>query len=382
MKQPKAIACTQLDKRAVRRSRGKHRRLTLQERVQADLPPVPRAHHRVRHQAADPKRTARAPQKPRPQLTLRLQGATLQRRRSGGDDRLADARTPNRDRERHPAEQRGAILPASHRPPDAYSLFHHRAGVRAPFGFIGCEQVLIGPPRQYVGELPREIVSVAQSRAQSLADERRSQMRRVAEQKHPPKLEARGQPGAKCITRIADNLQSVQVAACGPWLQEPSQCFRTDQVSLVLTVVAQLELPTVAVTSDLHEGGGASRVADLLDTIPRLQRPPGTDVDHEPPFGEAEVFHGDARELSDRAVGAVTPQHERAGERARRVVGDEPAADSHRRTTRRGARVFQFQHFESAMHANEWVLRDAIEEQRLELRLVEHVGLWKAVYPR
>ncbi len=57
--------------------------------------------------------------------------------------------------------------------------------------------------------------------------------------------------------------------------------------------IEQPELPAVPVAGDVHEGGGPGGVADLLHAVPGVEVVPGADVDHEPPFAEAEVVHGD-----------------------------------------------------------------------------------------
>src|ERR1700749_1055654 len=120
-------------------------------------------------------------------------------------------------------------------------------------------------------------------------------------------------PGAERVAGAADDFQAVQVAAAGPGLQQRAEGGRGDQAGFVLAV-GQPELPPVPVAGDLHEGGGAGRVADLLDPVPGLQAVLDADVDHGPAFGEAQVLQGDAGQLAGGAVGAVGAQHGCPGE--------------------------------------------------------------------
>jgi len=54
----------------------------------------------------------------------------------------------------------------------------------------------------------------------------------------------------------------------------------------------------------VHEGGGAGRVAHLLDAVPGIERRRGADVDDQPAFGEPQVLHAHAHLPPDGAVGA------------------------------------------------------------------------------
>jgi hypothetical protein len=227
-----------------------------------------------------------------------------------------------------------------------------------------------------VGELPGQVVGVAQPGGQALADERRGEVGCVAEQEDPPGAEAGCHLGPEGVGRAADDLQAVQVAAPGPGPQQGAEGGRGDQAGFVFAV-AQPELPAVPVAGDLHEGGGAGGVADLLDAVPGVQAVLGLDVDHEPAFGEAEVVHGDPGQPADRAVGAVASQHDRPGERLRfpgdaGVHPDRGHADG-------ALGAFQPGHLGSAAEVDQRVPLDPGEQQLFQVGLVEHVRLREPV---
>ena len=119
-----------------------------------------------------------------------LQGAGLEPRGGGGAHGLADAVAADRGGQGDPADGGGAVLAAGHRPADPDGLFHQGLGVRAAFGVVGGEQVCPGPAGEHVGELPGQVVGVAQPGRQALADERRGEVGGVAEQ------EDRARPGS------------------------------------------------------------------------------------------------------------------------------------------------------------------------------------------
>ena len=192
-----------------------------------------------------------------------------------------------------------------------------------------------------------------------------------------PAAEAGCQLGAEGVGRAADDLQAVQVAAPGPGRSSGAEGGRGDQVGFVLAV-AQPELPAVPVAGDLHEGGGAGGVADLLHAVPGVQAGLGLDVDHEPALGEAEVLHGDPGQLADRAVGAVAAQHDPAGERLR-LPGD-AGVHPDRGRGRAGPWVaVQPGHLGAAAEVDQRVPLDPGEQQLFQVGLVEHVRLREAV---
>src|SRR6266545_247742 len=180
----------------------------------------------------------------------------------GGHDARADAVAANGRGEQEPAYCGGGVLTAGHRPADQFRLADQRSGMGMAFGVVSVEQVGGGAAGQDVGDLPGEVVGVAQPGGQALADERWRQVGRVAEQEGSPDLEAGSESGPEGVDRAAGDLQPGEVGPAGPGLEQPAE--GGDEVRLVLTV-AQLELPPVPVGGDVHEGGGAGRIADLLD---------------------------------------------------------------------------------------------------------------------
>ena len=197
-------------------------------------------------------------------------------------------------------------------------------------------------------------------------------MRGVAEQEDAPGLEAGRQPGPERIGGGADDLQAGQVGAPGPGPQQLAEGGRGDQAGFVLAV-EQPELPAVPVAGDLHEGGGPGRVADLLHAVPGVQAGLGPDVDHEPALGEAQVVHGDPGQLPDRAAGAVTAQHEPAGERLQ-VSGDAGVYPDRVRGERARGAVHPAD-LGPAAQFDQRVRLDPGEHQLFQVRLVEHVRL-------
>ena len=312
--QDEAVAAAEACQCGVGASCGQHGGAPGQDGVQPDGRAVTGGHQRVGDQAAGPQRGGDAGRQEAPRRAL--QGAGLQPRRRGGGHGLADVFAADGRGQGDPADGGGPVLAAGHRPADPDGLFDHGPGVRAAFGVVAGEQVCPGLAGEHVGELPGEVVGVAQPGGQALADERRGEVGGVAEQEDAPGLEAGRQPGAEGVAGAADDLQAGQVAASGPGPQQRAEGLRGDQVGFVLAV-AQLELPAVPVAGDLHEGGGPGGVADLLHAVPGVQAALGPDVDDEPALGEAQVLHGDPGQLPDRAVGAVAAQHDRAGERLR-----------------------------------------------------------------
>ena len=197
-----------------------------------------------------------------------------------------------------------------------------------------------------------------------------------------PAAEAGCHLGAEGVGRGADDLQAVQVAAPGPGPQQLAEGGRGDQAGFVLAV-AQPELPAVPVAGDLHEGGGAGGVADLLHAVPGVQAGPGLDVDHEPAFGEAQVVHGDPGQLADGAVGAVAAQHDRPGERLR-VPGDAGVHPDWPHGPRgvagdRAGGAVQPGYLGAAAEVDQRVPLDPGEHQLFQVGLVEHVRLREPV---
>src|SRR6185312_469801 len=362
--QDEAVPAAEIGESGVGTSCGQHGGASGQDGVQPDRRAVAGGYQRVGDQAAGPQRGGNAGREEAPRGWL--QGAGRQARGRGGAHGLADAVAADRGGQGDPADGGGAVLPAGHRPADPDGLFYQGPGVRAAFGLVTGQQVRPGPAGQHVGELPGQVVGVAQPGGQALADERRGEVGGVAEQEDPPGAEAGRQPGPERVADAADDLQAIQVAAPGPRAQQGAEGGRGDQVGFVLAV-AQLELPAVPVAGDVHEGGGPGRVTDLLHPIPGIQAGLGLDVDHEPALGEAQVLHADPGQLADRAVGAVAAQHDPAGERLR-LAGDAGVYPDRVRGERVQSPV-QPGHFGAAAEADQRVLTDPGEQQLFQVGL-------------
>ena len=69
---------------------------------------------------------------------------------------------------------------------------------------------------QDVGDLPGEVVGVAEPGRQSLADEGWGEMGGVAEEEHPPDLDLGRQPRPEGVHGAANNVEPLEVAAPGP----------------------------------------------------------------------------------------------------------------------------------------------------------------------
>jgi hypothetical protein len=200
----------------------------------------------------------------------------------------------------------------------------------------------------------------------------------VAEQERPSDPEPRRQPRAERVGGAADEFEPVEVAAPGPWSEQPPERPGVGQVGLVLAV-AQLELPPVPVPGDVHEGGGAVRVADLLDPVPGVQGAGDAGVDNQPAFGEPQVPHGHAEQAPDGAVGAVAAEHQTTGEGLAGAVPNEAGTYPHRSPTERVFDAVDPVDLHTAPEVDQRVPVDLVEQQRLQVGLVEHVGRGEAV---
>ena len=267
-RQDQAVPVAEIGQSGAGASCGQHGGLSGQDGVQPDRHAVTGGDQRVGDQAADPQRGGNAGREEAPRGPL--QGTSLEPWGGRGAHGLADAVAADRGGQGDPADGGGPVLAAGHRPADPDGLFYQGPGVRAAFGLVAVQQVLLGLAGEHVGDLPGQVVGVAQPGGQALADERRGEVGGVAEQEDPPGAEAVGQPGPEGVAGAADDLQAGQVTAPGPGPQQGAEGGRGDQVGFVLAV-AQLELPAVPVAGDVHEGGGPGRVADLLHAVPGVQ---------------------------------------------------------------------------------------------------------------
>ena len=133
---------------------GQHRPVRPEHVVEPAAQPVDQ-HRRLRQQGAG-----------QPAIRPRRAARPAARRRSGGVPAGGAARRP-----RAPAG-RASTTPAHGgpaRPPPVISLptscghADQRAGVRRALGLVGVEQRVVGAPGQHVGELPGQLVHVAQA---------------------------------------------------------------------------------------------------------------------------------------------------------------------------------------------------------------------------
>ena len=197
-RQDQAVPAAETGQSGVGASCGQHGGASGQDGVQPDRRAVAGGHQRVGDQAADPQRGGNAGREEAPRGWL--QGAGRQARGGGGAHGLADAVAADRGGQGDPADGGGAVLPAGHRPADPDGLFDQGPGVRAAFGLVAGQQVRPGPAGEHVGELPGQVVGVAQPGGQALADERRGEVGGVAEQEDPPGPEAGRQPGPEACS--------------------------------------------------------------------------------------------------------------------------------------------------------------------------------------
>ena len=180
--------------------------------------------------------------------------------------------------------------------------------MRLSFGFVGVEQRLRCRTVENVGQLPGEVERVTQSRAESLSDKRWCLMSGVAGEEDSTVAPGVSHPCAKGVDGLAHDLRIREFRRGHPRRQQLLQRLLGSQCIEVLAVV-HTKLPAVSVSRDRHERRSAVGVADLVDTAPYVERCLGEDVDHQPPFVEVEVAHGDTELVAHKAVGPVAPDH-------------------------------------------------------------------------
>ena len=140
--------------------------------------------------------------------------------------------------------------------------------------------------------------------------------------------------------------------------------------------LAQLELPAVTISGDLHERRCPGGVADLFHAVPGVQGVIGPDVHHEPALGEPQVLHGHGHQFADRAGGSVAAQHEGPGERLRRLVTGEARAHL---DLSRAREVLQPADVGPAAEVDQRVLLHPGQHELFQVGLVEHVRLREPV---
>ena len=175
------------------------------------------------------------------------------------------------------AHQRGRATAAGHERAEQQGHADQRPRVRLALGLVGVEEV---GAVERGGELPGQLVDVAQPQPQRLPDERWREVRGVAGQQHPAGPPAVGHLRAEDVLGRPQHLD-VRRAERGDQLGEP-----LDQLGRRLPR-PQPELPAVAVVGHRHEGRGAVRIADLVHAGPRRRGERRPRVEHEPPVGRA-----------------------------------------------------------------------------------------------
>ena len=114
-----------------------------------------------------------------------------------------------------PEDVPGPAAPG-HRGADELGQLDHGSRVRLALGLVAVEHRLRKVARQDAGQLPAEVHGVAQPRTQALTDERRGEVRRVAEQEDVAVAPVVGDLGAERVLRGADQPQLLRRHALDP----------------------------------------------------------------------------------------------------------------------------------------------------------------------
>ena len=138
-------------------------------------------------------------------------GPPAQRRGPAVGGQGGDRRDPPDDGQHAPADGVPAPPAAGHEPAQQLGDADQRAGVRLPLGLVGVQQPVAGRTTEDVGELPGQLVDVAQPEAQPLAHERRAEMGGVPGQQHAAGPPAVGHLGAERVLDRADELDRRRV---------------------------------------------------------------------------------------------------------------------------------------------------------------------------
>ena len=138
----------------------------------------------------------------------------------------------------HPGGKAGA---RPHDPPHAQGQLDHLPGVAAALGRIALQQPRAGLSAGDHGQLPGQVVGIAQAGVHALAREGRRQVRGVAGQQNPALPPARGHPRMEGIHGGADD-GGVHVGPMGG--QQAAHRFRPQQRSLAfMGMQHELETP-------------------------------------------------------------------------------------------------------------------------------------------
>jgi hypothetical protein len=347
---------------------GEHRPAVAEDVVQPDADAVHRD-RRLGHQ--------RTHRRPRCGPAATHQPARAERRRAAGQREVRHPRQPPHRAQDDPPDGGGTPATAGHQPAEQDGDADQRPGVRRPLSLVGVQQPVVRAG-QHGGELPAELVDVAQPQPEALADERRGEVGGVAAQQHPARAPPVGDLRGVAVLGGADHL--------GTGHTEGDQQRREVDVGRALAV-GQPELDPVPVTGDRHGGGRAAGVADLLDAGPAPQRPVGHQVDDQPALGRPEVAHLGADQPAHGAVRPVAAQH-RVGRQLLDVPG-RPVPDGQPDRSvplslgaLRSAAVLDVHHLHPAAQRGAGLGGQRPAEQPLQVGLGEHRALRPAVLPR
>ncbi len=291
-------------------------------------------------------------------------------------DRREDTGDRGEGRHRTPAQARRAVAAAVHGPPDGDGESDHGCRVRLSFRFVGVERLVGQHAAQDAGQLPRQIVRVAQARAHALADERRRQMRGVPEEEHspvPPPIRHLRTEG------VLGDAHEVERRARGVPQPRAEQRLEGGEVTVVLgaLVVVEFELPAVASLTDAHERGRAVRIAELVHALPQAELVRAGDIDDEPPLLGSQRGHPRPQGGAHRAVRSVAPQH-----RVRRDGAADAGGDVPQDHTRPAVLVDHVDDLDAAAEGHRGGRQHGVAKDPLEFRLIEHVGRWISVRTR
>ncbi len=180
--------------------------------------------------------------------------------------------------------------------------------------------------------------------------------------------------GPEGVLGDANEFELIVTDLAGPRRDErPQRAHRPEVVGRLAG--EQPKLPAIAHIADLHEGPRSMGITELMDAGPLTQVSRGGDVDYQPALVKSQVAHRDSDAGSDQAVGAVAAQHVIGGHGVGVTVC--PVAEGDAGASR--SEVDEVGDFDIAFQRSQRVALQVRAQQRLELRLVEHIGLGMAV---
>ena len=131
----------------------------------------------------------------------------MQRGRSAVDDLVAETGNETQAWDQGSADEIADFTAGGHRPTDGQRQADHVAGVWLSLLLVCVQHAGRQAAGQDPGELPGQVHRVAQAGSHALPDERRSQMRGIAEQKDVAPAPPVGELGAEGVLRHPDQLQ-------------------------------------------------------------------------------------------------------------------------------------------------------------------------------